>query len=268
MEVSCAAADAELVADLLFSAGAGAVAEEADADRGVTLLVADLDPASVGGFEQVPGPPRKLRVVEVDPGWATAWRDHARARRAGPFVVRPPWVEPPPGPRDGTVDLVVDPGEAFGSGSHPTTRLCLAALAEEVRTGDTVLDVGCGSGILAVGALLLGAGSALGIDTDPGSPPVATAVARANGVADRFEASGRPLADVVARGPWDVVVANLPIGAIEDVGAQLEAGTRRILVASGLLADRVPRARRSVPGLELRARAEEDGWVALTFVAP
>ena len=148
----------------------------------------------------------QTRVVrEAD--WAEAWKAYFPVMRIGRrLVIRPTWRRHRAGPAD--VVLALDPGMAFGTGLHPTTRLCLAALeplADDGRlAGARVLDVGCGSGILSIAALKLGAGSALGVDTDPIAVASTTANARRNRLARRLHArEGSVPTDtrVVRRGP-------------------------------------------------------------------
>ncbi|MFZ4518924.1 MAG: 50S ribosomal protein L11 methyltransferase [Microthrixaceae bacterium] len=263
-------AEVELVADELFSLGASAVAESPDPDGDGVVLVADLEPAVATGLD------RPWRALEPDRAWSEGWRDHARAWRAGPFLVRPPWVPRPPGP-GGTgpdtgpvsVELVVDPGDAFGSGSHPTTRLCLEAVARLVAPGSAVLDVGCGSGVLGVGAALLGAAAVVSVDVDPAAVAATARVAAANGVAGAVDVSDRSVAEVPGR--FDVVVANLLVGVIEqlgpDIAAHVAPGGAGVL--SGLLAGtgQVQRALDAV-GLTTERVDELDGWAAVTVRAP
>lgn len=320
--MSCAPVDAELLADRLWALGASAVAEQAVGAGGTTAaavtardptlpcgpagpewvtLVADLTPAGLDRLRPMASSALAftLRTVEVDPAWATAWREHAGVWRAGPFVVRPPWVEVPAAPAGGTVvaasgegtasgevaasgegtasgevaagpdgiELVVDPGDAFGSGSHPTTRLCLEAMAALVRGGDQVLDVGCGSGILAVAALRLGAAGAVGIDIDPAAVEASTAVAGANGVADRLRVSVRPLVEVDGR--FDLVLANLLIPVIEELGTDLAARVAPggALVASGLLPAQRDRAIAALVPLVVRRELVDGDWLALVLRA-
>ncbi len=158
-----------------------------------------------------------------------AWRDHAEPVVAGPFVVHPPWVTPP-----GTgVALSIDPGLAFGSGSHPSTRLALRAIASVVGAGDRVLDVGCGSGVLSVAAALLGA-TVVATDVDEEALRVTAMNADANGVADHV--------DVVrtdeVEGRFDAAVVNLTIDLQETVASDVSGrvGAGRAVAVSGVLA--------------------------------
>ncbi len=229
---------AEVVADRLFVLGASAVAE---GDGG--FLVADLPPATVRELElwcDEACVAAEIRLREVDPSWVDGWREHATAYRVGPFLVRPPWVSE--AALAGELELVVDPGPTFGSGGHPTTRMCLAALATIVYGGESVLDVGVGSGILAVGALALGAGSAVGVDIDPNAADASRACAEANGFQQRYRFRAGGMGAVTDR--YDIVVANLLIGTIEELGPELRSvcAPGAAIVISGLLTSQRERA--------------------------
>jgi ribosomal protein L11 methyltransferase len=137
--------------------------------------------------------------------YATSWKKSWKPFRARRLCVLPSWT--PHGPRAGDRVLKLEPGGAFGTGRHATTRTCLFVLQERIRGGESVLDAGSGSGILAVTAVLLGARSAVGFDIDPTAKAYADALAADNGVADRcaFLTGGFEL----ARGTFDLVLANI-----------------------------------------------------------
>lgn len=209
----------------------------------------------------------RTRVVhEAD--WAEAWKAHFPVLRIGRrIVIRPTWRRHRRQPDD--VVLALDPGMAFGTGLHPTTRLCLAlleGLADRGRLdGADVVDVGCGSGILAIAALRLGARRAVGVDTDPIAVEATLANARRNRLVRRLSAREGSLP--VAGGPVDVVLANLVAGVLVPIAPLLRAAVRDggTLLASGIFTDResdVVTAFRAV-GLVVRARAAEGDWVAL-----
>jgi ribosomal protein L11 methyltransferase len=161
----------------------------------------------------VPSPSYQA-LAETD--WANAWKEHYHPFRVGHRIwIRPSWYdedendEEPDGvvKRDDIV-LVLDPGMAFGTGLHPTTQNCLRALEEIVETGDRILDVGTGSGILAVAALKLGAATVVGVDTDALAVRTAVANATQNQVDDRFKVWKGELSSVTER-EWDVVLVNI-----------------------------------------------------------
>ena len=241
---------ADVVADALWAAGASAVGEESRG--GVVVLTSDLE-----------GCPPTLAVwpheVALDDGrWWDGWRPFARAVRAGPFLVRPPWVdaEIP----DGAIELVVDAGRSFGTGAHPSTTLALRALGGVVARGASVLDAGCGSGALAIGAALLGAAEVVAVDTDPEAVAAATANVAANAVGAIVEVSDAAVEGVV--GAFDVVVANLGSPLVFDLAAPLTARCRPggAIVLSGMLGDHAARLAVSYPDGELLGSTEEAGW--------
>ncbi|HRW36269.1 MAG: 50S ribosomal protein L11 methyltransferase [Acidimicrobiales bacterium] len=264
------AADAELVADELWQAGAAGVEEQASGDE-VRLLAGFASGAAASDAARAlarRGVDGHLEAV-VDDG-LDGWRAHARAERAGPFWLVPTWVASPAA-ADPTWVLRLDPGRTFGSGSHPTTRLVVAQLAGLVRPGDRVLDVGAGSGVLAVAAARLGARAVAAIDIDPASPAVVGANADANGVGDRVHASTETVAEVVARtGPADVVAANLLAPVLRQLGPELASAVAPggHLVVSGLLADRWADGVTPLAGLQVATVAEEEGWASVVLVRP
>lgn len=210
----------------------------------------------------------RTRIVhEAD--WAEAWKAHFPVMRIGRrLVIRPTWRRHRSAPDD--VVLALDPGMAFGTGLHPTTRLCLTALesiADRGRLGGArVLDVGCGSGILAIAALRLGAERAVGLDTDPIAIEATRANARRNRVARRLRADLGSLPS--GRGPFDVVLANLIAGLLVPLAPLLrdEVAPGGLLLASGIFIDREAEVRGAfeAAGLVVDERAVEGDWVALT----
>jgi ribosomal protein L11 methyltransferase len=207
------------------------------------------------------------RVVhEAD--WAEAWKAHFPVLRVGRrLVIRPTWREHEALPGD--VVVAIDPGMAFGTGLHPTTRLCLAALE---RVGDRgaldggrVLDVGCGSGILALAAVRLGAAGAVGVDTDPIAVEATLANAARNGLTDRVVAREGTLPSGEA--PFALVLANLIAAVLVPLAPQLRGELARdgTLLASGIFVDREAEvaAAFEAAGLAITARDAEGDWVAL-----
>lgn len=170
----------------------------------------------------------------------------------------PSWCEPVD-PR--AINIELDPGLAFGTGSHPTTRLCLRWLAANLEPGQTVLDYGCGSGILAIAAARLGASAVIGTDVDPQAIEASRANAARNGVSARFV-----LADALAPGKFDVVVANILANPLRLLAPALCARVAQggAIVLSGILdaqTDAVTGAYRR--WFKLGAWGNDDGWTAL-----
>jgi ribosomal protein L11 methyltransferase len=207
--------------------------------------------------------------------WSAAWKQHFPVLRVGRrLVIRPTWRRHRRVPGD--VVIAMDPGMAFGTGLHPTTRLCLAAieawsdegLLARGSAGDgraRLLDLGCGSGVLAVAAGLLGAGELVGLDTDPIAVEATAANARRNHVARRLSVRQGTLPS--GEGPFDLVVANLIASLLVELagrlGGELRPGGR--LLASGIFIDREDdvAAALATAGLTVVGRTGEGDWVAL-----
>ncbi|OQA33294.1 MAG: Ribosomal protein L11 methyltransferase [Betaproteobacteria bacterium ADurb.Bin341] len=174
------------------------------------------------------------------------------------------WVVPSwhqlPDPQ--AINLILDPGMAFGTGAHPTTRLCLEWLERNVTPGASVLDYGCGSGILAIAAARLGAGRVCGVDIDPHAVAAARRNAEANGVDVAFADSAEPLA-----GTFDLVVANIlanPLRLLAPaICAHLRPGAK--LALSGILSAQAEElAAIYCPWLELAVAGTQEGWICLS----
>lgn len=260
----------ELEADRLFRLGASAVSE-VDGVHGEPRLVADLP---VSALEDLLTGRTDVELLEVDPALAGMWQQHASAVRVGErLIVRPEWVQPDPRIED-RIEIVVDAADAFGSGSHPSTQLCLAVTESLVQRDDRVLDVGCGSGVLGVAALRLGAGSLVGIDVEPTAVAATGRTAELNGVAHRLvEVSARTVEEVTdEHGPFDLVLANLLVPVVEEIGADLAQSVAPDghLVLGGLLADPATRqVERALAAVRPLADAvevlESDNWAVLTI---
>jgi ribosomal protein L11 methyltransferase len=205
-------------------------------------------------------------VDEAD--WAEEWKRHFPVLRVGRrLVIRPTWREHTAA--DDDVVLALDPGMAFGTGLHPTTRLCLAALEgladRGALAGRRLLDVGCGSGILAIAGVRLGAASALGVDTDPIAIEATTANASRNRIGPRVRAREGSLP--TGQGPFDVVVANLIASLLVRLAGDLrsELAPGGTLLASGIFVDREAEVRAAFEAADMRVagRLAEGDWVAL-----
>ena len=245
--------EAEVAADGLWAAGASAVGEEPG--DGTVVLTADLDrcPPALASWPH---------ETAVDDGtWWDGWRPFGRAVTTGPFVVRPPWIDTD-GP-EGAVELVIDPGRSFGTGAHPSTTLALRALVRVLRPGDSVLDAGCGSGALAVGAARLGASSVVAVDTDPEAVRATTANAARNGVSALVQVAGTGVE--ATTGAFDVVAANLGAPLVFDLAGVLSArvAVGGSLVLSGMLGDLGDRVRAAYPDATVLEASEDDGWTCV-----
>ncbi len=209
-----------------------------------------------------------------DSDWENNWRQFYKPIEVGEkLVVVPRWEEVP---NTGRTPLRLDPGLIFGTGSHATTRMCLAALESRVRPGAKVLDLGCGSGILGIGALVLGAGSCLGCDVDPKAPEVVMSNAALNGLGgDRIRAvAGDVIADASLRrgfgGDYDLVLANI----VSDVIIQLAPYVPGFLksggafIASGIIDGREAQVRAAIEaaGLAVTDHLSLEEWHCFTAV--
>lgn len=207
----------------------------------------------------------EISTAEVDDDWAERWRAHHRpAVIAGTLTVRPPWEPPGSTP----LDVVIDPGQAFGTGAHATTRLCLELLLTIPADGP-FLDLGCGSAVLAIVAARLGFAPVVAVDNDPAAAVTARANAADNGVdveVRRLDLRSQPVPAVCT------VAANLLASLLERWAADLAAAKilPRRIIAGGLLAHEADSiaAAFAESGLRERQRRELAGWGALLLESP
>jgi ribosomal protein L11 methyltransferase len=202
-------------------------------------------------------------VYEED--WETAWKKYYHPLRIGNnIVVCPSWEECEINGDD--IKLSLDPGMAFGTGSHSSTKLCIELLEKTIKKGDSVLDVGCGSGILSITSLLLGAKNAVGVDIDELATKVAIDNARLNDVDDKLTVYCGDLTSMVS-GKFDVVCANIVADIIirlcdDVVGFIKDKGT---FITSGIIDERKDEVVCAIKnaGLSIEEIKEEKGWVAI-----
>lgn len=275
----------EALEDWLFAAGAVAVTLEDAADQPllepgpgetpmwdeITLvaLFPEGEPLTPL-LEAVPGAllaaPERAVTAVADRDWERAWMDDFHPLKMGDRLwVCPSWSEPP---EPDVVNLILDPGLAFGSGTHPTTAMCLRALDGAVAPGMSVVDYGCGSGILAIAALKLGATRALGIDNDPQAITASDDNARRNDIPD--DALEVVMPDAASINAWtsgaDIVVANILANPLIELAPRilrlLKPGGQLLL--AGLLSDQVEAVTSAYSGqCPLAVVDQQEEWVLL-----
>jgi len=219
-----------------------------------------------------PFPEPEFQFVEEEP-WEIAWKDHYQPLEIGERLqILPSWMESDDSPR---IPIFLEPGMAFGTGAHTTTRHCLEALEELVTDGISVADLGCGSGILGISAARLGAGEVIALDIDGQAVKLAQDNAVRNGVADKvrvFEGSISALESTTVGQSFGLILANIRASILEDfiragIDQQLKAGGR--IVMSGILEDQLD------PLLELAKETNlqterivsTDDWRTVIFIA-
>jgi ribosomal protein L11 methyltransferase len=194
--------------------------------------------------------------VQEEEDWSENWKHHFRpVRISDRLVVAAPWHNVPDA-------LVIEPGNAFGTGEHPTTRACLRAVDRHARPGATLLDVGCGSGVLALAGAKLGM-RARGIDIDPDAIAAAREAAVANHLDVQFDTT--PLAEVEGR--WDLVVANVYAEVLVAMAPDLLRLAAGPIALAGILAERAHLVRAAFASRPCVLDEEEEGWVSLEFGA-
>lgn len=263
------AGEVELASDALWALGVVAV-EERDAGGPLDDHMVELWTSLGDDVDEIThaaeGFPKRWRwrLVEVDESVADTWRQHALPTWVeSDLVICPAWL-PFDDPAGATV-IRIEPGATFGLGDHPTTVLSMRAVRHAVSPGASVLDVGCGSGVLGICAAKFGAGRVDAIDISPATLQVVTENARTNGVAGRVQVSLTPLAAV--DDTYDVVVANILAPALIELADDLRRVTSRagVLIVSGLLADHHEHVEAALAPMRRIARDVREGWVALTL---
>ena len=231
------------------------------------LFDADRDPALILAALQQQGLEAQAHHHETldDQVWERAWMDDFAPMRFGERLWIVPSWSASPDPQ--AVNLKLDPGLAFGTGTHETTALCLEGLDQADLTGKAVLDFGCGSGVLAIAALLLGAGNATGTDIDPQALTASEDNARNNGVADALRLYLPE--NLPADYRCDVLVANILAGPLVELAGQLASYCRPggSLALSGILAEQAESVRNAyAPWFDLNPTTQQGDWVRIDGV--
>ena len=275
LSVRVAPEDAELVSACLFEAGAGGIEEQNEPDTTALVLYAE-HAIELEQLQRELGPlierltlvrPPAFEVTELDPNFGQAWLDYLKPEWLTSTLVIQPASSPDPGPGPGVQLLRYHPELAFGTGSHPTTRLAARAVEAWVRAKPalSLLDVGTGNGVLAMVALVSGAREAVGLDIDANAVRAATANAELNGLGDRARFLELPLAQLDASFP--LVVANIDAPTLQALASALSACTEHTLLVTGLLSEQCAEVETAFAavGLEFRERQELDDWCLLRF---
>jgi ribosomal protein L11 methyltransferase len=264
--VSVPAPDAEIASDALWALGVVAVEERPIGEGEIVELHTSLGDDHDAVTHAAEAFPARWRwhLQEVDDAVANTWREHAVPTWVtSDLVIVPAWLqfEPPPD----ALAVRIEPGATFGLGDHPTTVLTLRAMREALFAGATMLDVGCGSGVLAVTAALLGAATCDAVDISPAAVPVTEANAAANGVGAQVHVSTQRLDQL--SGPYDVVVANILAPALIALAPQLVrlVDPSGVLVISGLLDGRFDHVVEALAPLHPASTMTRDGWAAITL---
>jgi ribosomal protein L11 methyltransferase len=282
VHVFVAAEEVEEVSYLLWELGAQGV-EERDASTllkpgsfatpgeqlvDAVLLVASFadDAAAASAVSELE--PREARLEHVvGDEWLDAYKKYFKVTPLGArLVIRPSWEPYTPAAHE--VVVTVDPGRAFGTGTHESTRLLMQALDRLVRGGEQVLDVGCGTGILAICALALGAERALCVDVDPDAVEVTRENAELNQVSERVRAATTPIEEVEGRYP--IVLANIQANVLVPLAAPIAArvATGGLLLLSGILIGQETDVLAAYPQFTLEESPQEGEWIALVLKAP
>lgn len=299
IEVGASGRLAEAIGEKLSDLGAAAVTYLDDGDRPILEPApwAVSDPAAwsavrVAGLfaldtdlhavrSAFPGRQVDIEFL-ADDDWMNAWRRFAAVRSFGRLTIVPSspdsadadgavprWTKREASPGQSSQVMHLDPGLAFGTGSHPTTRLCLEWIAAQDMRARSLLDYGCGSGVLAIAAKLLGAGRVVGVDHDPQALMSTQANAARNGVCLAVEHgavfSQDDPPDGEAAGPFDMVIANIISGTLIALAPRLSryVASEGALVLCGVLADQVDEVMRAYPDFGFRAPTGLEEWMLL-----
>ncbi len=260
--------DLELASDRLWEAGAQAVEERQGSDDLVELwtTLSGDDGVTATRLGVLPAE-WSVGFVLVDPTPSDEWRNFVRPIRvADDLIIRPAWL--PPLLLAGVDEVVIEPAAAFGLGDHPTTILSAAAVRRLVRAGESMLDVGCGTGVLAIIAALAGARRVIAVDIADAAVEATIDNAKRNGVVDLIDVSVTPVEQVV--GEFDLVVANIlapVLVSMADSLRQLTASTGRLVIA-GILLDRHDHVLAALSPMVTLSTHHLDGWAVVELRHP
>jgi ribosomal protein L11 methyltransferase len=233
-------------------------------DGRLLIYLSPEDPESLGRLRKL-APDLTVRE-RCETEWSDAWKQYYKPTPVGErLLIQPSWL--PVDNPEGRAVYLNDPGMAFGTGLHASTRLCLEMLESVKMTGRRVLDIGCGSGILGLCALLLGAGSALGVDIDPYAVRTAEENAKLNGVEDRFTARAEDFIKGGSAEGFDLVFSNIIADVIIPL-APVIAPSDVIWVASGIIEHRLDDVLNAAESAGFNAHSVriEDGWAAVILL--
>ena len=264
IEIVVAAEDVELAGGLMWAWGVEGIEERVESDdpaAPTVRLIAGVpaefaDDVAAALVDRWP-----VARGQMQPElWADSWRPYAKAVRIrDQLVVQPPWIDPIARPGDVVISL--DPGRAWGHGAHPSTVLVAEELVEIGSLARlSLLDVGCGSGLLAIVAAVQGAARVVAVDIDPGAVEATLSNAAVNGVDHLIEVSTNPVATI--GGTFNLVVANIGLGVLRELAGTLVrlVADGGALVLSGLLDDQVDDAVAAYPTMIEVRRRDLDGW--------
>lgn len=237
-------------------------------------ISAYVPPGAEEGVETLMSALRDKGALDVttelvpEENWAESWKQFFKPTHIGTFLVRPTWEPCDLGLND--IEIVLDPGQAFGTGDHPTTKMCLQLIQSEMvrRPGASVADIGCGSGILSIGALKLGAEHAIAVDLDPLSTEATLENGQRNGVAidARLGKGFDPIAEGIA---FDLVVSNIISAALISLAPEAATRVKRggAWIVSGIILANWPdvRAKAEASGFSLETELQDGEWIGATF---
>ncbi len=267
--VNVPTSDLDLASDALWQLGVRAIEERRDESNDLIELwtaVGDHDDAVARADIALAGR-WPWQVIDIMDAAADTWREFARPMWVDDtLVVVPAWREPPG--TDGVIAISIEPGGAFGLGDHPTTLLSLRAALRHVVDGCHVLDVGCGTGVIAVMAAMLGAGSVRAVDVASAAVEATRDNADRNGVAGVVEVDSTPADDIEGR--YDIVVANILAPTLIELADDLQrlTGADGCLVISGVLDDRHDHVVGALAPMVVERTDTLDGWAAVTLRHP